>query len=205
MHLKTLHRIIGLTFSIGIVSGTTPKGKWDTFNLAPSSKTVYPTAIHSTNGSITTADLLVNNKGAATLSGDGSWVALDFGVEVSFHLPNLSIAGSQAEMHYPMYVGWRSDFAQLRYCRVVIRNRSLIYRVTLVHPPHRIRRLVLPRPEHHIRRCPPHRRTPAHRALDAAGIRTTRRLPIPHARLKRGRACHDLQRLVCYLIYAACG
>jgi DNA polymerase II small subunit/DNA polymerase delta subunit B len=88
MHLKTLHCIIGLGFATGVVSGAAPKGQWDAFNFAPSSKTVYPTAIHSTNGSVTKADLLVNNKGAATLSGNGSWVALDFGVEVRSVLTN---------------------------------------------------------------------------------------------------------------------
>ncbi|KAF8153876.1 glycoside hydrolase family 78 protein [Crassisporium funariophilum] len=65
-----------------LVSGTAPKGPWDAFNLAPTSKTVYPTAIHSTAGSVKDSDLLVGNKGRATLSANNSWIALDFGVEV---------------------------------------------------------------------------------------------------------------------------
>ncbi|KAF8963232.1 Six-hairpin glycosidase [Flammula alnicola] len=59
-----------------------PRGKWDSFNYAPTSKTVYPASIHSTSGSVRDASLLVKNKGRATLSGNGSWVALDFGIEV---------------------------------------------------------------------------------------------------------------------------
>ncbi|KAF5329398.1 hypothetical protein D9619_009233 [Psilocybe cf. subviscida] len=66
----------------GTAVGTAPKGPWDAFNLAPRSKTVYPTAIHSSNGHVTNANLLAQNKGSATLSGNQAWVALDFGVEV---------------------------------------------------------------------------------------------------------------------------
>ncbi|KAF9477417.1 Six-hairpin glycosidase [Pholiota conissans] len=77
-----LQYLLAFGFAFGVISASAPKGKWDSFNFAPSSKTVYPTAIHSTNGSVKNADLLVNNKGAATLSGNGSWLALDFGGEV---------------------------------------------------------------------------------------------------------------------------
>jgi hypothetical protein len=59
-----------------------PAGPWDQFNYAPSSKTVYPTAIHSSKGTVQDAVKLVGNKGPATISGKGSWVALDYGKEV---------------------------------------------------------------------------------------------------------------------------
>ncbi|KAG6889444.1 hypothetical protein C0992_005164 [Termitomyces sp. T32_za158] len=59
-----------------------PAGPWDAFNYAPSSKTVYPASIHSSHGTVTDAPLLVNNSGPAMLAGNGSWVALDFGIEV---------------------------------------------------------------------------------------------------------------------------
>jgi hypothetical protein len=78
--------------------GTAPKGPWDAFNLAPKSKTVYPTAIHSSAGHLTNANLLVQNKGSATLSGNQTWVALDFGVEVggliSMNLDTISSTSS---------------------------------------------------------------------------------------------------------------
>ncbi|KAH9476632.1 hypothetical protein JR316_0010545 [Psilocybe cubensis] len=59
-----------------------PSGPWDAFNLAPESKTVYPAAIHSSHGSVKNSNLLVKNKGKASLSTNGSWIALDFGIEV---------------------------------------------------------------------------------------------------------------------------
>ncbi|TFK33098.1 Six-hairpin glycosidase [Crucibulum laeve] len=64
------------------VFGLAPTGPWDNFNLAPKSKTVYPAAIHSTNGTVENVQRLIQNRGSATLSGQGSWVALDYGVEV---------------------------------------------------------------------------------------------------------------------------
>ncbi|KAG5720851.1 hypothetical protein E4T56_gene17351, partial [Termitomyces sp. T112] len=73
-----------------------PAGPWDSFNFAPTSKTVYPAAIHSisSQGMVTNTQLLVSNSGSATLSGKGAWVALDYGVEVggliSFNILNTS-------------------------------------------------------------------------------------------------------------------
>ncbi|KAG6908504.1 hypothetical protein DXG01_004438 [Tephrocybe rancida] len=66
------------------VHARAPAGPWDEFNFAPTSKTVYPRAIHSSNGDVGNAQTLIGNSGSgsATLSGKGSWVALDFGVEV---------------------------------------------------------------------------------------------------------------------------
>ncbi|KAG6877286.1 hypothetical protein C0993_008843 [Termitomyces sp. T159_Od127] len=72
-----------------------PAGPWDAFNYAPLSKTVYPASIHSSHGTVTDAPLLVNNTGSATLTGSGSWVALDFGVEVG-GLVSLTIANASA-------------------------------------------------------------------------------------------------------------
>jgi hypothetical protein len=69
---------------LSVVLGSSPKGPWDKFNYAPSSRTVWPTAIHSSNGNVQNAAKLVQNAGSATLTGNGSWVALDFGVEVSY-------------------------------------------------------------------------------------------------------------------------
>lgn len=65
------------------VSGTAPGGPWDAFNLAPTSKTVYAREIYGVTGTVNNADALANNTGSATLVGDGSYVTLDFGCEVS--------------------------------------------------------------------------------------------------------------------------
>ncbi|KAF5378587.1 hypothetical protein D9615_007106 [Tricholomella constricta] len=62
--------------------GRAPPGPWDAFNYAPKSKTVYPTAIHSFQGSVKDPQLLVLNAGSATITTRGSWIALDYGVEV---------------------------------------------------------------------------------------------------------------------------
>ncbi|TDL26847.1 Six-hairpin glycosidase [Rickenella mellea] len=64
------------------VRATAPSGPWDQFNYAPSTRVVLPTAVHSSFGSVTNGKNLVGNKGMATLTGNGSWIALDFGKEV---------------------------------------------------------------------------------------------------------------------------
>ena len=58
-----------------------PNGPWDAFNFAPVSRTVYPRAVWETYGNVTNAENILSN-GSLTLSGDGSYVALDFGYEV---------------------------------------------------------------------------------------------------------------------------
>ncbi|KIY62492.1 glycoside hydrolase family 78 protein [Cylindrobasidium torrendii FP15055 ss-10] len=67
--------------SVSTAAALAPSGPWDAFNFAPSSRTVYPTAIYKLEGTIQGADQLVQNAGTATLA-PGSWVALDYGVEV---------------------------------------------------------------------------------------------------------------------------
>lgn len=76
-----------LLLCVDLAVGLAPQGRWDNFNFAPKSKTVYPAAIHSSEGSLQNAQQLVENKGSAILTGQGSWVALDYGMEVrlSFH------------------------------------------------------------------------------------------------------------------------
>jgi hypothetical protein len=71
-----------LTASLLQVLATAPSGAWDAFNLAPSSRTVYATTIHGTSGNVTGAANLLSTSGIAVLSGDGSYVTLDFGKEV---------------------------------------------------------------------------------------------------------------------------
>ncbi|KAF9523611.1 Six-hairpin glycosidase [Crepidotus variabilis] len=71
-----------LTFVSGPSLGSAPSGPWDAFNYAPASKTLYPTAIRVVSGTVKNQNLLIGNKGSATLSGNGSYVALDYGKEV---------------------------------------------------------------------------------------------------------------------------
>lgn len=73
---------LSVIFFVPAIWALAPKGVWDSFNYAPKTKTVYPTVIHGVNGSVINAENLITNSGSATLSGDGAWVALDYGVEV---------------------------------------------------------------------------------------------------------------------------
>ncbi|KAF9552097.1 glycoside hydrolase family 78 protein [Agrocybe pediades] len=78
-------QFVFLLWNIVLCSALAPSGPWDKFNLAPKSKTVYPSAIHSTSGSgdVTDANALVGDTGkSASLTKNVTWVALDFGVEV---------------------------------------------------------------------------------------------------------------------------
>lgn len=77
-----------------------PAGPWDQFNYAPSSRTVFPVAIHSFVGTVETPDGLLSQHGSATLSGTDSYVTLDFGKEVCLMKPHrlrivLNIGGLQ--------------------------------------------------------------------------------------------------------------
>ncbi|KZT68695.1 glycoside hydrolase family 78 protein [Daedalea quercina L-15889] len=62
--------------------GLAPSGPWDAFNFAPASRTVYPRSIREYSGNVTSASSILSN-GSLTLSGDESYVVLDFGYEVA--------------------------------------------------------------------------------------------------------------------------
>jgi hypothetical protein len=81
--MELLRTSLLLLLSAVLAYGRAPHGPWDAFNYAPKSKTVYPAAIHSLQGSVKDSQRLVLNAGSATISTRGSWVALDYGVEVS--------------------------------------------------------------------------------------------------------------------------
>jgi hypothetical protein len=66
----------------GLAACLAPSGNWDKFNFAPSSRIVTPVAIHSSHGQITNPGNLVEARGKTTFSSSGSWLALDFGIEV---------------------------------------------------------------------------------------------------------------------------
>ncbi|KAI0370991.1 Six-hairpin glycosidase [Pilatotrama ljubarskyi] len=68
-------------YALVCVRASAPAGPWDAFNYAPKSRTVYPTAVKEVHGKVQNARALAS-KGPATLVGNGSWVALDFGIEV---------------------------------------------------------------------------------------------------------------------------
>ncbi|EPQ55724.1 Six-hairpin glycosidase [Gloeophyllum trabeum ATCC 11539] len=73
---------VAAALALHSVWASAPSGPWDAFNYAPKSKTVWPAAIHRVEGTVDGATNLVDNEGPATLAGNGSWLTLDYGVEV---------------------------------------------------------------------------------------------------------------------------
>ncbi|KAI5119351.1 hypothetical protein M0805_004028 [Coniferiporia weirii] len=74
--------LLALCFCAGATRASAPSGSWDAFNYAPDSRYVHPTAIYKSVGNIANAKELLTSNGEATLSGNGSYVSLDFGKEV---------------------------------------------------------------------------------------------------------------------------
>lgn len=72
-----------LLLSCTLVLATAPRGPWDAFNFAPESRTVRPRSLKRVVGSVQGPKNLLTNNGVATLSGNQSYVTLDFGIEVS--------------------------------------------------------------------------------------------------------------------------
>ncbi len=60
-----------------------PTGPWDAFNFAPSSRTVRPIHVKEVHGSVKNANGLLSDDGHVTLSGNESWITVDFGKEAS--------------------------------------------------------------------------------------------------------------------------
>jgi hypothetical protein len=65
-----------------------PNGPWDSFNYAPKFRTVYPKSVFRIGGhALNASNLLGLESGSfATVSGQDSYIALDFGVEVGISL-----------------------------------------------------------------------------------------------------------------------
>ncbi|KAF5389069.1 hypothetical protein D9757_004994 [Collybiopsis confluens] len=84
-------------------SGRAPAGAWDSFNFAPSNRIFKPNAVHDTFGSVDGAQNLLGNAtvagaGAATITGNGSYVVLDFGQEVGGRLSFQIVGRSSANV-----------------------------------------------------------------------------------------------------------
>jgi hypothetical protein len=80
--MGSFSKFLALAVNLLQVLASAPSGPWDAFNLAPSSRTVYAANIHGTDGNVSNANNLLFQSGAVVLSGDGSYVTLDFGKEV---------------------------------------------------------------------------------------------------------------------------
>ncbi|KAK6981768.1 glycoside hydrolase family 78 protein [Favolaschia claudopus] len=74
---------LSVLLALPLCGALAPKGPWDAFNFAPTSKIVKPVSIRSVSGNVRGAQGLVQNSAAqATFSGNGSFVVLDWGKEV---------------------------------------------------------------------------------------------------------------------------
>jgi hypothetical protein len=56
--------------------------QYSEYILAPSSRTLYPVSVHSSNGSVTTPESLTNSPGSSTFT-DSSATAYDFGINIA--------------------------------------------------------------------------------------------------------------------------
>lgn len=94
--------IVTLAFAlISTASAAAPKGAWDAFNLAPSARVVRPVSVKEIAGTVSNGQSLVSEAGRATLSGNQTWITLDFGKEVRLgHLQQrrISCATSRSEV-----------------------------------------------------------------------------------------------------------
>ncbi|KAJ4477471.1 glycoside hydrolase family 78 protein [Lentinula aciculospora] len=84
--------ILPLTYVLLLTASTiakAPAGPWDAFNFAPSSRTFLPKSVYATVGQVIGAENLLENATStegATVTGNGSYVVLDFGQEVGGRL-----------------------------------------------------------------------------------------------------------------------
>ncbi|KAL5507624.1 hypothetical protein ACEPAH_7080 [Sanghuangporus vaninii] len=73
-----------------------PRGPWDAFNYAPKSRLVRPTGVFQTVGSVVNAKELLSETGTASITGNASYLTLDFGKEVG-GLVSLTIVSRSSE------------------------------------------------------------------------------------------------------------
>ena len=79
--------IAPLLLSAAFVLARAPSGPWDAFNYAPKTRVVSPIAVHTVQGEVSDPESLIRDGlVSATLTGNASWVTVDFGKEVSMYL-----------------------------------------------------------------------------------------------------------------------
>ncbi|MGY0021025.1 alpha-L-rhamnosidase-related protein [Streptomyces sp. YJ-C3] len=80
-------------------SSVAPRGPWDRFKLSPADRTVRPTSVHGTTGSVDGAKNLAGKSGPAhaRLNGKGTSVTLDFGLEVGGYVTITLGQGTDAD------------------------------------------------------------------------------------------------------------
>ena len=128
MARSLLTLIAPLFLSVVFVLARAPSGPWDAFNYAPKTRVVSPIAVHTVQGEVRDPGSLIRDGlGSATLTGNASWVTVDFGKEVSMYL------GVTALLILNLEVGWGSNFAYVHENIKYFVHLIVIYRITYVH------------------------------------------------------------------------
>jgi hypothetical protein len=133
--------------SVSGVLALAPAGPWDAFNLAPASRVVWPTAIHGVTGTVDTPENLIGDNGFATISGNGSFVTLDYGKEVLF-LSAICYSKLTGKITLGRRMGIHHVWRKFTGLEGVIEFHG----VPSIHPPRRIGRFRTRSPEHNVRR-----------------------------------------------------
>lgn len=97
----------------GLALGPANHAGWkaaQAFNPAPTSRTVRPTAVHSTHGTVAGADGLGAAGAPIELSGTGSYVVLDFGREVGGTVSLRFTGASDDQQHLGIAFSESSDY-----------------------------------------------------------------------------------------------
>ncbi|MEV5751542.1 alpha-L-rhamnosidase C-terminal domain-containing protein [Actinoallomurus sp. NPDC052308] len=81
---------------------------WDAYNLSPKTRTVRPAAIYTTNGTVTNPSAVLSGE-TTRISGNGSYVTLDFGKDVG-GLATLHFAGSDGAQQVGLAFSESSDY-----------------------------------------------------------------------------------------------
>lgn len=141
--------LASLLFYAGLGRCLAPSGEWDKFNFAPSSRIVTPVAIHSSHGQITNPRNLIEARGKTTFSSSGSWLALDFGIEVRAWTWCLRGYWQKLKL---FHIGWRFNFVEHWFGSRWFSPRTFIHRVVPIHSPNLFRWFIIPFGKYHLRR-----------------------------------------------------
>jgi hypothetical protein len=125
--------LLSLLLVVNAVAGLAPSGPWDDFNYAPASRLVYPKNVYKTNGEVANAEGLVGDSNVgdyATIAGEDSFIALDFGLEVRVLYTNYSLLVTVISS-----TDRRTDIAKLWPFASFLRNQLRIQRIISICAP----------------------------------------------------------------------
>lgn len=152
-YLILLSFLCSLDFISLSAFASAPVGPWSEFMYAPKSRVVYPRTVKEIVGAVRKAESLVTQPDSlavrgATLSGNQSWLTLDFGVEV----PRAPLV--RTVTHYSLIsLGRRTGDDACRLGIVVFWARTVVHRIAAVHQSLQVGRLRFCNREYVLRWC----------------------------------------------------